>query len=161
MKHWVFRHHLFISLVGFGALAIYLAVSPKDDDHIGRTLSIAAAIIAFVAFVQRQQIEEMRIFMQLFKDFNARYDELNEGMNAIAEGSPANPLSKEETNLLNDYFNLCAEEYLCFRKGFIQPEVWTAWRNGIKCFLRHERIGKRWREEARAGSYYGLESEDL
>lgn len=161
LKHFAFRHHILLSLAGFVALVIYWCLGPRNDDHLAQTLSVSAGLIAFIAFVQKQQIEEMRLFTQLFKEFNGRYDGLNEKMNAIAGGDATIPLTTPEHDDLNNYFNLCAEEYLCFKKGFIEPEVWKAWRNGMEFFLKHERIRKKWQEEAKAGSYYGLESETL
>jgi hypothetical protein len=60
---------------------------------------------------------------------------------------------------LYDYFNLCSEEYLMKKKGYIYPEVWEAWCKGIQDFLKHERIKMLWDKEMKTGSYYGMKLE--
>jgi hypothetical protein len=52
--------------------------------------------------------------------------------------------------------NLCGEEYLYYDKGYINPEVWRAWRNGMKYYLADQRILNKWADEEKSGSYYGL-----
>ena len=57
---------------------------------------------------------------------------------------------------LNDYFNLCGEEYLFYRRGYIYPEVWKSWVAGMKIYYANERIKKLWAQELSNQSYYGL-----
>jgi hypothetical protein len=99
------------------------------------------------------------MFKELFDKFNAAYTEMNEALNAIRNSSAETDLTKEEVDTLNDYFNLCGEEYLYFKKGFIYPEVWEAWLNGMRIFYRNERIRNLWIEELRNNSYYGMNSD--
>ena len=80
-------------------------------------------------------------------------------MNATLNEIRANDkgeLKKKHRETLDDYFNLCAEEYLYFKKGYIDKEVWQAWCNGMWFFLQNERIRKAWEDEEKTGSYYGL-----
>ena len=60
-------------------------------------------------------------------------------------------------NTLNDYFNLCGEEYLFYRRGFIYPEVWGSWVRGMNIYFKDDRIQELWLEELRNESYYGLD----
>ena len=53
-------------------------------------------------------------------------------------------------------FILCGEEYLYFVRGFIYPEVWKSWENGMKYFRRNPRIKKLWDDDLKTGAYYGL-----
>jgi hypothetical protein len=93
----------------------------------------------------------------LFTEFNSRYDKLNEALNKIVEDKSGVELSDAENNTLNDYFNLCAEEFLFFKKGYIYPEVWRAWENGMLYYLRkNQRVRTKWEREVESGSYYGL-----
>jgi hypothetical protein len=39
-------------------------------------------------------------------------------------------------------FNLCAEEYFFYLQGYIHPEVWKAWENGMKYFLDTKKLKK-------------------
>jgi hypothetical protein len=58
---------------------------------------------------------------------------------------------------LFDYFNLCGEEYLFYSQGYVYPEVWKAWFNGMEFFRPNPRIRQLWNEELKTGSYYGLQ----
>lgn len=78
-------------------------------------------------------------------------------MNRIAFSEQKGKLSTDEENTLNDYFNLCGEEFLFYRKGYIYPEVWQAWHNGMKFYLdKDHRVKEHWEREKKAESYYGL-----
>jgi hypothetical protein len=57
---------------------------------------------------------------------------------------------------LYKYFNLCAEEYLYYTKGYIYPEVWSAWWNGMIVFCRNPRIRRIWSDELNTNAYYGF-----
>jgi len=66
------------------------------------------------------------------------------------------PLTKEESDILNNYFNLCSEEYLLYSKGYIYPEVWQSWCSGMSYYLKNKRVRDKWNEEEKGNSYYGL-----
>ena len=94
--------------------------------------------------------------MDLFRQFNERYDKLNDKLNAIATQSPETMLTLEQKQVLFDYFNLCGEEWLYFKAGYIDPAVWEAWREGMRFFLRAPDIRRLWTAELDGGSYYGF-----
>ena len=75
---------------------------------------------------------------------------------ALCDAPAEQELTSDEITLLYNYFNLCAEEYLYYRKGFIYPEVWFAWRNGMKIFCGCPRICALWKTELQTNSYYGF-----
>jgi hypothetical protein len=83
--------------------------------------------ISFVYFIQKQKIEELRLFKELFQEFNDRFDNLNDDLNRICENGIDPKNKRKDIQKLYDYFNLCGEEYLYYRKGYIFPEVWEAW----------------------------------
>jgi hypothetical protein len=62
---------------------------------------------------------------------------------------------------LYNYFNLSGEEYFYYKQGYIYPEVWKAWRNGMKIFYQVERIKQEWDKELSNDSYYGLKPSEL
>jgi len=158
MKHYVFRYYIAIALVLLLATVI-LAVLACDSVDWKLIVTIIGAILSFVYFAQKQNLEELRLFKELFAEFNQRYDRLNESLNRILLRDPEDELTAGELDVLNDYFNLCGEEYLFFRKGYIYPEVWKAWLNGMKIFYHDERIRELWLEELETDSYYGLRLE--
>ncbi len=95
----------------------------------------------------------------LVTDFNDRYDELNDALNLIVETNSVTGKhgDKSSSAYLNDYFNLCAEEYLFFKRGYVPYEVWESWRSGMHYFYHlSEAIADRWRQELEQESYYGF-----
>lgn len=139
---------LFVSVVGSVAGVLSLAAVAA---MVGSTVSFAFA-------VQRQHIEETRLFRELFEQFNARYDRLNERLNAIYYNSTSveAELTEPERDVLFNYFNLCGEEFLYYREGFIHEQVWASWMKGMQFFRENPRIRYLWNEELQSGSYYGL-----
>lgn len=93
---------------------------------------------------------------ELFEEFNSRYDGVNESLNQILQGNNRQELTPGEINTLYDYFNLCGEEYLYYKEGYIYPEVWRAWCNGMKLFFQNKRIKGVWEKEFLTDSYYGF-----
>lgn len=81
---------------------------------------------------------------------------MNERLNHIKNKSVSELLESHEIDTLNDYFNLCGEEYLFYRRGYIYPEVWKSWVAGMKIFYEDERIQKVWSKELNTESYYRL-----
>jgi hypothetical protein len=55
-----------------------------------------------------------------------------------------------------DYFNLCGEEYLFYKHGYILPEAWESWRRGMRQYMDVESIRELWEFEVKTDSYYGL-----
>lgn len=66
-------------------------------------------------------------------------------------------------NMIIDYFNMCAEQYLWYSKGLVSSQVWKAWKSGIIANLRIEIVNSYWLKEIDANntdvSYYGLVEE--
>lgn len=66
-------------------------------------------------FVQQQRLAEMNLFWELITAFNGRYDKLNERLMRIRCEDDCT-----DYQVVWDYFNLCAEDFLFFPKG-----TWT------------------------------------
>lgn len=175
VKHWFFRYHLLVGLsllvVGFLAAApICRALSMDLKDQWQVVVACVGGVLSLSFFVQKQKLEELLLFKELFAQFNDRYDKMNEGLNHILnKNSTPTPAKAAEVpwsesdediadrNVLFNYFNLCGEEYLYYRLGYIFPEVWTAWHNGMMIFYENPRIQALWDQELQTGSYYGLQ----
>jgi hypothetical protein len=157
IKHFVFTFYWLIALLGFIAVSVWFLKSEKGKEEITIFLTIVGGLLSAFYFIQKQQHEELELFKDLFSTFNSRYDQLNEELNRIAFSNSREKLLPEEKNTLNNYFNLCAEEYLFYIRGYIYPEVWRAWHNGMKFYLnKDERIKNHWIDEKKSDSYYGL-----
>ena len=127
-----------------------------DANDWAKYATAIGAILSFAFFVQKQKLDDTKLFKELFTDFNKRYDELNEELNRIVQEPASTPLTKEQIDTLFNYFNLCGEEYLMFHKGYIYPEVWNSWLTGMRFFYDSPRIGPLWDHELAGGSYYGM-----
>ncbi|WP_412068601.1 hypothetical protein [Rubrivirga sp. IMCC43871] len=139
------------------AVLVAAAVGVRDWAGIA---SLAGVALSLVYFYQSQRLEQTRLLKELVTDFNARYDKLNDALNYIAdEAEIAGAYDDRPIEAyLDDYFNLCAEEYLFFKRGYIPAEVWTSWKNGMAHFCRTSpAIAKRWGDELHSGSYYGFD----
>ncbi len=112
-------------------------------------------------FLYAQHHQNTQLFVSLFDKFNERYNNLNEKLNAIVKHDQSLMLCKEEVDDLYDYFNLCAEEYLYYKAGYIDRNVWLAWVCGMAFFAKNSQIRSLWEEEIKLGSYYGFTLELL
>lgn len=139
-------------------ILIYLKGNTVDWKIVVTLISVA---FSFTYFVQKQKLEEMKLFKELYGEFNARYDDLNESLNRILRDKSGKKLEPDELDILYNYFNLCGEEYFYYRQGYIYPKVWKAWRNGMKIFYANERIRKTWADELKNDSYYGFQLSEL
>lgn len=161
------RKHFVLTLIG--TLVITFLVTILVDLFVYRLdwlviltflAAALASVIANFSFQQTQEIEEARLFHELFVGFNRRYDKLNEKLNSIYESCQCNDfeLNPGDEQILFDYFNLCGEEYFCYSKGFIYEEAWQAWCVGMDYFLSNATIRQTWEEEQKeqGDSYYGL-----
>ena len=134
-----------------------------------------ALLISFVFYLQKHKLEELKLFTELFREFNERYDKLNSKLNKIIakENLTLEEIDNKSDDdvisrdVLFDYFNLCAEEYLYYKKGYILPEVWEYWENGMERFFNDPRIKKLWEEDninsdgSSNNSYYGFEPPNI
>lgn len=155
-KFWFLQNYLWIFiffLVCMIALGIFSGLNNRLDISIG----FLTLFVSSFFFVQKQRIEELRLFQEIFKEFNQRYDNLNNALNEICDKDEGSPISDKERQTLYDYFNLCGEEYFYHKQRHIYPEVWDSWINGMKYFYVKPRIQKVWDEELKQNSYYGFE----
>ena len=135
------------------AILIAVALGVRNWNLVLTALGVALPLIYFV---QSQRREEVRLFKELFTSFNERYDRLNGKLNDIARLPAHEPTTSEHLHTLYDYFNLCGEEYLFNRLGYIKEEAWGSWVAGMQHFYANERIRKEWDRELGSGSYYGF-----
>jgi len=129
-------------------------------------LAVSGTLVAWYIGYLQLRLEDDRIFKDLFEKFNMRYDhELNDLINGIRIDSNdfERELSNKEKQQLLDYFNLCAEEFLWFKKGRIPADVWNAWRTGILRNISTPQIRTFYEQEVLKpnikDSFYGLVEE--
>src|SRR5262245_10187679 len=110
----------------------------------------------FVILVQKQKLEETRLFKELFKEFNARYDLMNEDLNRIRTDATSIGMLTADRDVLYNYFNLCAEEYFFYLQGYIPEDVWRSWWKGMQTFFACPQVQRAWVDDPGGGSYYGF-----
>ena len=145
------------SIFGVLALAVWILWDNNPRDRDPKLLITALTTVgALVFFLYQRHEKETEIFRSLFKEFNARYDGMNNELRAIDEWAKESDLTTEQLGRLDDYFNLCAKEFLYFEAGFIDEKVWKAWHNGMRVYLKNSRIRDHWQKEFGTDSYYGF-----
>jgi hypothetical protein len=152
-KDYVFQNYWWMAAVvaAIAIVVIVLSKAPERGGLIGTTIGTA---LAFCYFAQKQKLDELTLFKTLFTEFNHRYDEMNDKLEDIRAGNQVD--NSDLRKILVGYFNLCAEEYLFYREGFIHQAAWRSWCLGIKYYLEDERIRRIWDDEVSKDSYYGL-----
>ena len=154
VKFFVYRWVPMVVVVLLGAAVFVPILFRRSSWQV--VLPVIVALLSAAYTIQKHQLEEDSLFRELFREFNQRYDLLNKDMNRIHEENGEGQLGQEDTATLYKYFNLCAEEYLYYKKGYIYPEVWEAWQNGMKWFCQNARIKRLWSRELETNSYYGF-----
>jgi hypothetical protein len=152
------RHRTYYPCVFFGISCVIVVLFLCNTQHLTVTISLLAAVGGFSGFLYTQHSRDTQFFHELFREFNARYDDLNGRLNDIRNRpkDQRQPLNDTDKNVLCDYFNLCAEEWIYDEAGYIDPKVWRAWHNGMHYFAENAEIGKFWEDELKQDSYYGF-----
>ncbi len=156
IKFWIYRNSWWL-IAGTCAFFVPIALRCGSDLSAELVLGGVGLLFTLIHFIQQQRLEELRLFREIFRESNRRYDKLNEKLRNIFSLDKNDQLSSGERAELIDYFNLCAEEYLYYREGFVFPEVWAAWKRGMEEYLVDKRILELWRTESATNAYYGLE----
>lgn len=155
------RHYRDVFIINISAIIIGLTVYYIIGQKPELPISIIAAGISISFGIRQYRIENDKIFKELFIAFNQKYDEkFNNGLNAIdikTQLQEAYVLTDAEKNLVVDYLNLCAEEYLWYKKQRIDKSVWLSWENGMSYYLKIKPIKEIVEtEKKQKDSYYGL-----
>lgn len=162
LKRSLFKYHGYCT---FGVFLLILALSITSEICGWETrwqlvVTILSLVVSSSFLIQRQKLQETELFNDLFQEFNSRYDEMNECLLEIKNSDgedESDQLKDEKESKLVDYFNLCAEEYLFYKRGYVPPEVWRAWREGMRFYMEDQHIRDLWKQEKETDSYYGLE----
>jgi hypothetical protein len=111
-----------------------------------------ALILGVAYFFQQQHLQQTRFFKELVTEFNGRYNAMNSDLLKTLQDE-----ERFEEQKFVSYFNLCAEEWLFYKTGYIYDPVWQAWEKGMEQFGKNSRVADLWQQERQTGSYYGFE----
>ena len=155
----LYQHYWWLAIVVPVVLLLLLSVT-RDDWESFLVPAIVGAV-GFALAVQRQKLEELKLFKELFIEFNQRYDRLNDRLDDIARNDDSAEDNDSVRETVVDYFNLCAEEYLWRSRGHIPDEVWSAWKRGMKHYFDEKPFKELWEGDQGAENYYGFSPDVL
>lgn len=115
--HWKAWLCLVVGLIA-GAISFVLFAEVRETQV---AIAWVGSVWAITYFLHQHELEKNRFFLELFREFNQRYDRMNDHLQTLRGASAV--LSAEDRALVIDYFNLCAEEYLFYRMGYIPKNV--------------------------------------
>lgn len=134
---------------------ILLAPALSAITYVSLIPAAAAISTMYFGFI-KYWIDSDLMFKSLFKEFNERFDELNENLNNIVVNQSIKG-ERTKNQIIQDYLNLCAEEYYWFSQGRIPEPVWNSWLKGIKIYLLVPEIKNLFKSELQyESSYYGF-----
>ena len=139
-------------------LIVYLLVSPERRSG-SVLLTVVVGIGALTFYLHWRHVEDARLVKELLGDFNDRYDKMGTDLQFAL--SRNGDFEKETQLKFVRYFNLCAEEWLFWRAGYIYDPVWEAWRNGMRQYARDKRVMAIWERERETNSYYGFDLREI
>jgi hypothetical protein len=151
------RYWLWISLL---VICISVLIFLMDQGKIKVDIFFTGAATLLTAFIATIDFyhKSDKFFKELFIEFNKRYNAMSKRLNDIAINKLE--LTEAEKREIIDYLNLCAEEYMWYKKGRIPNEIWDNWKNGISHYLKYQSISKVFEEEKNSeDTYYGFISE--
>lgn len=136
-------------VVALGLALLGLCMGAKSFESIGIGLGVWAALISFFSL----RNSDSQFQYNLFKDFNAIYDDMNNDLQKIKTMSE---LKSENKSILTDYFNLCAEQYLWRERSYVPDDVWIYWKRGMMAYWENPAIQVFWKTELETETYYGM-----
>lgn len=155
------KQYIDVFIINISAIIISLAIYFINGQKPELALSIIAAGISISFGIRQYKIENDKMFKELFSAFNQKYDEkFNDYLNDIdskVQQQEAYVLTATERKIIVDYLNLCAEEFLWYKKKRIDEAVWLSWENGMLYYLKIKPIKDIVESEKKQkDSYYGL-----
>ncbi|MCT4142049.1 hypothetical protein HZP65_15035 [Elizabethkingia anophelis] len=118
------------------------------------------------------KIAKEKLEKELFKEFNERYDSLNDDLSKLGFAENVSQLkeikaisndSKTLYNILIDYFNLCAEQHYWYKKKRISSQIWNSWHSGMMHYYNSFSVVRDvWEDETKNDGYksYYLKKND-
>lgn len=124
-----------------------------------------SVLVSTIIFNRSQtKIARHRLQKELFGEFNKRYDVLNCYLEKITKYESLEHLMNKKPNKypflrskLNDYFNLCAEEFYWYKCGSIEKDLWNSWEVGMNFWYNNYPIVREaWNEEYKSFGHHAF-----
>jgi hypothetical protein len=141
-------------LVASAIVILLDVIVPSPYRSASVLLAIVGSFWALAFYFHWRRANDARFVKELLTEFNDRYDKMGTELQFAI--SRRGDFEKETELRFVRYFNLCAEEWLFWKAGYIYDEVWRAWQNGMKQYGRDPRVMALWKREEASDSYYGF-----
>lgn len=82
LKFWFFEHYWWLLCTVIASTSTILIALKEPVTTIA---TVVGALLSVIYFLQKQKLEELRLFRELFEEFNTRYDGMNERLARILE----------------------------------------------------------------------------
>ncbi|QTR53016.1 hypothetical protein [Thiothrix unzii] len=106
-------------------------------------LNTTVAVLGFIYFIQKQKLEEEKLFFDQFANFNKRFHDLSQSLNQLSEIDCEH---QDTIGIVGKYFDLCLEEYQLYQYGRIPEKTWRYWGSGMLYYIRkYPCIEQHWR----------------
>ena len=145
---------IFVVLI-FGLIYFYV----KFPENIKLELFVALVVTFITIYfsVNKNWLDHDKIFIDLFHQMNEKFDLINDDLNQIRDDDQFKPEERSKESVIQDYLNLCSEEYLWYKKGRVDESVWKAWRKGMDYYLESSFIKDYFKKQKKYNiSYYGF-----
>lgn len=122
-------------LIGWLGLSIAHLLGWREvtSSEFALMLNMTAAVLGFVYFVQKQKLEEEKLFFDQFANFNKRFHDLSDSLGKLSETD----CDQQNTiPVVGRYFDLCLEEYQLYQYGRIPEKTWHYWGSGMLYYIR-------------------------
>jgi len=160
MKRFINKFKQF-TIISIATIAVLLLILKYGDGKNEFVLGLIGVLISLSYGSINVSIEQDRIFKELFTSYTNLYNvEFNDKLIVIVkmiEKDSNATLSDLHKKTLNDYLNLCSEQYLWYSKGRIPNRVWISWSNGMVYYFQFKQINDFIKGELNnKESYYGF-----
>ncbi|MGA1820531.1 MAG: hypothetical protein ACMUHU_05935 [Thermoplasmatota archaeon] len=123
-------------------------------------LALATLIFVVLVFIWEQGQVRKQMMIQNFSEYTRRYQEviLNLPLEISSPKYDIGSLKGDEREKvmkwMRVYFDICAEEYLLFKRGLIDREVWEDWLGGMKETYKRPAFKAAWKEFSKNPDIY-------
>ena len=151
-----FGHLIFVFLIAFFLGLCNSGFRERIHPEWGQdqVLSYLILILGGAVTIFQWRRSVLSDFMPVMRNFNERYDKLNGVLNSISQITPTH-LTEDAKAALDDYFNLCAEQWLYRELHYVPSSVWASWWKGMNLHFCKHVVRKKWNSED-VGTYYGF-----
>lgn len=129
---------------------IYEWIMTLESGTIGNIITFITAIVAIVALILQSRSTRKQIKLQNFIEYTKRYQEIllhfPENVNETDFSfEKMDKIERDKTlRYMRAYYDLCFEEFMLHKKGFIDNDLWEIWKSGMKFAFSKTAFKKAW-----------------